>query len=94
MSKTMSNANANPGVIPFELSFDLTKDMRKVKHNQCHVDNNGEIQKTMIELPIMPMNGTKAMLLHDDIDEFVKASLSINWTTGPSLYGQFTKHLD
>jgi len=76
-------------VIPFQLDFN-PKDLTKVKYSQSQVDNNGVTNKTSVELPVIPMNGSKSMLLHV-IEKFQRAINHMQWTTGPTLCENFGK---
>ena len=79
-------------VIPFDLGF-KPKDLKDVRHSRSTTDAGGNVDKTTIDLPIFPLNGTNAMLVHV-VTKWKAARTILGWTNGEKCYANFSKQLE
>ena len=88
----MATKTENKGVIPFRKDFN-PKDMKTVKYTRTTTNNNGDQNKISMEVPIVPIGGSKSQLLYV-LTRFRKAETTLNWTNGATLYANFENQME
>jgi len=84
-------SRSDQGVIPCRFDF-VPKDVKVMKCAAQTVNNN-VTSKVSMEVPIVPIGGSKAQYLHM-LSRFRKAQRILNWTNGATLYANFQNQLE
>jgi len=84
-------SRSDQGVIPCKFDF-VPKDMKVTKHTASTVNNNAT-SKVSMEVPIVPIGGSKSQCLCM-LSRFRKAESILRWANGATLCADFQNQLE
>lgn len=83
---------SHEGVIPFQLDHNPS-DLAVTTCSKKQVDGHGITNKTSMEVPVFPVDGSKSILLHV-ISQYDMAVTTMGWNDGLALYSNYDKQFE